>query len=89
MHHWPAPGSVDTRLSQSRLHLELHGAFVTDCRVSAFSIVEALDVIEHVSLGFVTCPISLRRSDQIAVTETNWNCPKHNSKGLTSISGGH
>ncbi len=26
-HHapWPAPGSVDTRLSESRLHLELHG----------------------------------------------------------------
>jgi hypothetical protein len=23
--HWPAPGSVDTRLSESRLHLELHG----------------------------------------------------------------
>jgi hypothetical protein len=22
---WPAPGSVDTRLSESRLHLELHG----------------------------------------------------------------
>jgi hypothetical protein len=21
---WPAPGSVDTRLSESRLHLELH-----------------------------------------------------------------
>jgi hypothetical protein len=22
---WPVPGSVDTRLSESRLHLELHG----------------------------------------------------------------
>ncbi len=22
---WPAPGSVDTRLSESRLHFELHG----------------------------------------------------------------
>jgi nucleoid DNA-binding protein len=22
---WPAPGFVDTRLSESRLHLELHG----------------------------------------------------------------
>jgi hypothetical protein len=22
---WPAPGSVDTCLSESRLHLELHG----------------------------------------------------------------
>jgi hypothetical protein len=22
---WPAAGSVDTRLSESRLHLELHG----------------------------------------------------------------
>ncbi len=25
MGHWPAPGSVDTRLSESRLHLELYG----------------------------------------------------------------
>jgi hypothetical protein len=25
MSKWPAPGSVDTRLSESRLHLELHG----------------------------------------------------------------
>jgi hypothetical protein len=25
-HKWPAPGSVDTRLSESRLHLELHRA---------------------------------------------------------------
>ena len=33
------------------------GAPVADYRVSAFSIVEALDVVEHVSLGFVTCPI--------------------------------
>ena len=39
---WPAPGLVDTRLSKSRLHLELHGASVADCRVSAFSIVEAI-----------------------------------------------
>ena len=23
--YWPAPGLVDTRLSESRLHLELHG----------------------------------------------------------------
>ena len=23
--HWPAPGSIDTRLSESHLHLELHG----------------------------------------------------------------
>jgi hypothetical protein len=23
--NWPAPGSVDTRLSESRLHFELHG----------------------------------------------------------------
>jgi hypothetical protein len=36
------------------MHLEFHGAFVADCPVSAFSIVEAFDVIEHVSLGFVT-----------------------------------
>src|SRR5580700_2828864 len=54
---WPAPGSVDGILSSSRLHLELHGAPVADCRMSAFSIVEAFDVVEHVSLGFVTCPI--------------------------------
>ena len=33
------------------LHLELHGAFVADCRVSTFSIVEAFDVIEHVKCG--------------------------------------
>jgi hypothetical protein len=25
LHHWPVPGSVETRLSESRLHLELHG----------------------------------------------------------------
>ena len=61
MAFWPAPGLVDTRLSYSRLHLELHGASVADCRVSAFSIVEAFDVIEHVSLGLVTRSIGLAR----------------------------
>src|SRR5260370_1865179 len=55
----PALGWVDPHRSKPRLHLELRGASVADCRVSTFSIVEAFDVIEHVSLGFVTHPIRL------------------------------
>jgi hypothetical protein len=37
-----------------RAHFELHGAEVAERRVAALGIVEALDVIEHVSFGFVT-----------------------------------
>jgi len=43
---WPAPGLDDTDLSKSGLPLELHRAKITDRRVPAFRIVEALDVVE-------------------------------------------
>src|ERR1700728_707449 len=69
--HWPAPGLDDTCLSYSGLSLELHGADVADCRVPAFGIVEALDVIEHVSLGilpgsigFARCALGLQRREE-------------------------
>src|SRR5271168_5499426 len=58
---WPAPGSVDTRLSESRLHFELHGAQISDRRVPAFRIIEAFDVVEHISLGLVARPIRFAR----------------------------
>src|ERR1700733_8206683 len=68
---WPAPGLDDTCLSYSGLSLELHGADVADCRVPAFGIVEALDVIEHVSLGilpgsigFARCALGLQRREE-------------------------
>ena len=48
---WPAPGSVDTRLSLSGLHFEFHGSRVADCRVSAISVVEAFEVMEYI--GFL------------------------------------
>src|SRR5262245_45741917 len=47
---WPAPGLDDTQLSKSGLPLELHRAQITDRRVSAFRVVEALDIVKHVSL---------------------------------------
>jgi hypothetical protein len=52
----------DTRLSQSRLALELHRAQISDPRVPAFRIVEALDVIEHVGLGLIPRALQLARS---------------------------
>src|SRR5262249_28055867 len=45
---WPAPGLDDTQLSKSGLPLELHRAQITDRRVSAFRVVEALDIVKHV-----------------------------------------
>src|SRR5262245_51741474 len=47
---WPAPGLDDTQLSKSGLPLELHRAQITDRRVSAFRVVEALDIVKHVCL---------------------------------------
>ena len=58
---WPAPGLVDTRLSESRLHFELHGAQISDRRVPAFRIIEAFDVVEHVSLGLIARAIRFAR----------------------------
>ena len=58
---WPAPGLVDTRLSESRLHFELYGAQISDRRVPAFRIIEAFDVVEHVSLGLIARAIRFAR----------------------------
>src|SRR5271168_3515388 len=58
---WPAPGSVDTRLSESRLHFELHGTQISDRRVPAFRIIEAFNVVEHIGLGVVARPIGFAR----------------------------
>src|SRR6516225_10019195 len=55
---WPAPGLDDTQLSKSGLPLELHRAEITDCRVSAFRVVEALDIVKYVRLCFIACPVS-------------------------------
>src|SRR6185312_14144743 len=57
--HWAAAGLVDTTLSCLHLLLELDGADVTDRRVLPFRIVEALDVIEDIRLGFVARAIGL------------------------------
>ncbi len=52
-------GFVDTLLSESRLPFELNRADVTDRRVAPDSVVEPLDVIEHIGPRFVTRPIDL------------------------------
>jgi homoserine O-acetyltransferase len=54
---WPAPGLDDTQLSKSGLPLELHRAQITDRRVSAFRVVEALDIVKHVCLCFIARPV--------------------------------
>ena len=54
---WPAPGLDDTQLGKSSLPLELHRAQITDRRVSAFRVVEALDIVKHVCLCFIACPV--------------------------------
>ena len=54
---WPAPGLDDTQLSESGLLLELHRAQITDRRVSAFRVVEALDIVKHVCLCFIARPV--------------------------------
>ena len=59
MWNWPAPGFVDTRLSESSLLLELHRAQISNRRVPSFWIVEAFDVIEHVGLGLIARAINL------------------------------
>jgi hypothetical protein len=54
---WPAPGLDDTQLSKSSLHLELHRAQITDRRMSASRVVEALDIVKHVCLCFIARPV--------------------------------
>jgi hypothetical protein len=54
---WPAPGLDDTQLSKSSLPLELHGAQITDRRVSAFRVVEALNIVKHIWLCFIARPV--------------------------------
>ena len=67
---WPAPGFVDTRLSQSRLPFELHRTHITDRQVSAFGIVEALNVVEHTSalassrVRYKRCSFGLERGEE-------------------------
>src|SRR5262249_152595 len=48
--------SDDAQLSKSGLPLELHRAQITDRRVSAFRVVEALDIVKHVCLCFIARP---------------------------------
>src|SRR4029077_12637951 len=54
---WPAPGLDDTQLSKSGLPLELHRAQITDRRVSAFRVVEALDIVKHICLCLIARPV--------------------------------
>src|SRR5215831_2534161 len=54
---WPAPGLDDTQLSKSGLPLELHRAQITDRRVSAFRVIEALDIVKHVCLCLIARPV--------------------------------
>jgi hypothetical protein len=49
----------DTQLSESGLLLELHRAQITDRRVSAFRVVEALDIVKHVCLCFIAMYVLL------------------------------
>jgi hypothetical protein len=57
MSFWPAPGLDDTQVSKSSLPLELHRAQISDRRVPAFGIVEALDVVEYISSRLVSGPV--------------------------------
>ena len=36
---------------------ELNGADITDVSVSAFSVIEAFDVVEHIGSGLVSCAV--------------------------------
>ena len=65
---WPAAGLVDTELSYSYLAFKVHGAEISQCRVSAPRILEALDVVKHIGLGIVAgmvdlsgCPFGFER----------------------------
>ena len=57
---WPAAGSVDTNLGSLSL-LELDRTDVPKRRVSARRVVEPLDVVEHICLDVVPCPVDLAR----------------------------
>jgi hypothetical protein len=79
---WPASGLDDNRLSKSGLSLELLGAHVADCRVPAFSIVEALDVVEHVSfgilpdsMGFACCGSVLSEEKKLSIAALSHTLP--------------
>src|ERR1700730_18316848 len=53
---WIAP---DSRLGSSCLPLELYRTEISDRRVPAFRIVEALDVVEHICSCFIARPVNL------------------------------
>lgn len=57
---WAAAGSVDTDLSFSSL-LKLYRADVAERRVSPSRVVEALDVVEHISPNLLTRAVRLGR----------------------------
>jgi hypothetical protein len=75
----------DTWLSKSGLPLELHRAQITDRRVSAFRVVEALDIVKHAaaatkSLVRRSAPASWRATGPMApgvCGETCWRMGCH------------
>ena len=60
---WAAAGLVDTSLSESSLHFELHRTEIPQRRMPPRGIGEALDVVEHVGLRVIARAVqSARRS---------------------------
>lgn len=55
---WAAAGSVDTDLSFLSL-LELYGTEIAEPRMPARRVVEALDVVEHIRTGLLSCTVHL------------------------------
>ena len=55
---WAAAGSVDTDLRSSSV-LELYRTDIAERRMPAPGVVEALDVVEHISPGFIARPVDL------------------------------
>ena len=49
--YWTATGSVDTHLIQPSLSFELNTAEIPRCRMPAFGVAEALNIIEHSALA--------------------------------------
>ncbi len=58
---WPAAGFSDTRVKLIPPWFQTVRAEIAQCRVATPWVVEALDVIEHVRPGIISCPINLSK----------------------------
>jgi hypothetical protein len=83
---WAAPDSVDTRLSSSSLPLELDGAQISDRRVPAFRIIEALNIIENVGLCVFSRSVDSAWGPLSSMTRRSSPSPRYPRRCLTHSS---